>query len=263
MPHIKGPSGAENAWRKLDCKISEIKISSMKHDAPLLAFLFWEDSFNNANKWCRDCCRCFWKAPSQIRKWGSYIQVLQNRWGCDGTFIYLMVWLSITDLNSVTTLDCSESHTPMLFFKLLQCRGYWVWKTFLQFNLLHKPEIHVNYSVSVEKKWGWAKMNIRRLVSKGWWTQLNHVLLPVFHHVLHISLASLEFYKYCCVVIQDVIGTAPRVHKKILNLDLWPLYPDSTVSTHVNYHLEVHQSIWKFQLFYYIIWAVQSHLQTA
>lgn len=151
MPHIKGPNGAENAWRKLDCKISEIKISSMKHDAPLLAFLFWEDSFNNANKWCSDCSRCIWKVPSQSQKWGSYIQGLENRRGCDGTFIYLMVSLSITNLNSVKTLVFKEPHIPMLFFKLLQCGGYFVSKTFPEFNLLHKFEIHVNYSISVEK----------------------------------------------------------------------------------------------------------------
>lgn len=114
MPHIKGPSGAENAWRKLDCKISEIKISSMKHDAPLLAFLFWEDSFNNANKWCSDCCRCIWKFPSQSQKWGSYIRDLGNRGGCDGILIYLIIWLSITNLSSMKTLVSKEPRIPML-----------------------------------------------------------------------------------------------------------------------------------------------------
>lgn len=40
--------------------------------------------------------------------------------------------------------------------------------------------MHENYPSLEEKKWGWAEMNIQKVVSEAWRTQLNHVLLPEF-----------------------------------------------------------------------------------
>lgn len=77
----------------------------------------------------------------------------------------------------------------------------------------------MNYLVLEEKKWDWAEMNIQRVVSEGWRTQLTHALHPLFPPPVTVTDRVLE--EMPCIfkpAPEMLLGTAAALSTAVAGL---------------------------------------------